>query len=493
MTEFYRFRTIEKLLKKPFEELERQTIFFSTPEELNDPMEGLLDLVWDGDHIVWGNLFKHYAYCLTLTFLEVLIVGQNRLLEPGDIPVEERQDRYPTARMAQLFKDVWQKVQSECELKALAENIAGLEYSGLKHRVRRAELLIYFQLTQMQLLAAIQDVFIDYNLMTEARRILIKSSKDTLLTIKSFFELFKQVPEINASSSKALFSAVESVYRSHLLSHGFALQEVEKKNAIFLLSGYPSAYLEQLPKLLWPDWYAACFVKEYQNSSMWAHYAGGHRGACLIFEASEAEDQAILDVKQITGWSSVNGDNGREHWGFSPMPFHEVDYKSKPDEVDFFRSIGQVSKEALIKLWYTADGGDLSVCSEQVFGASADLTIWRRQYRDNFIRNARFKTKDWEYEKEFRLILNPNLTDSLSCRQRTLSYDFNSLKGIIFGMRMPDNQKLEIFNVLTKKCRENHHADFQFLQAYYSPETGDIRSYEIPVNLTVDTSTEGTE
>ena len=65
MTEFYRFRSMEKLLGPSFQELGRQTIFFSGPEDLNDPMEGFQDLVWSGDHIVWSNLLKNYVHCLS--------------------------------------------------------------------------------------------------------------------------------------------------------------------------------------------------------------------------------------------------------------------------------------------------------------------------------------------------------------------------------------------------------------------------------------------
>ena len=61
MAEFFRFRSIDALLGK-FQELEKQTIYFASPEELNDPMEGLRDIVWDGDKIVWTNFFKHYVF-----------------------------------------------------------------------------------------------------------------------------------------------------------------------------------------------------------------------------------------------------------------------------------------------------------------------------------------------------------------------------------------------------------------------------------------------
>ena len=54
---FYRFRGMDKLLDKPYRELERQTIYFAAPHELNDPMEDFRDIVWRGDKIVWTNFF----------------------------------------------------------------------------------------------------------------------------------------------------------------------------------------------------------------------------------------------------------------------------------------------------------------------------------------------------------------------------------------------------------------------------------------------------
>ena len=69
MTEFFRFRSIEQLLGDKYQELERLTIYFASPEELNDPMEGFRDIVWSGDKIVWTNLFKHYVHCLFLTYV----------------------------------------------------------------------------------------------------------------------------------------------------------------------------------------------------------------------------------------------------------------------------------------------------------------------------------------------------------------------------------------------------------------------------------------
>jgi hypothetical protein len=60
---FYRFRRASAVLDE-FQELERGTIYFAPPEELNDPMEGYKDLFWSGDVVVWRSLFKHYILVL---------------------------------------------------------------------------------------------------------------------------------------------------------------------------------------------------------------------------------------------------------------------------------------------------------------------------------------------------------------------------------------------------------------------------------------------
>jgi hypothetical protein len=42
MTEFFRFRSVEKLLDSQFQELERQSLFFASPEQLNDPWKAIV-------------------------------------------------------------------------------------------------------------------------------------------------------------------------------------------------------------------------------------------------------------------------------------------------------------------------------------------------------------------------------------------------------------------------------------------------------------------
>ena len=86
MTEIYKFRKMEHLLGEEFKELERQSLYFARPRELNDPLESHLDFMWDGDAIIWANLFRHYINCLSRAWWLVHFAGSLVYLRPEDVP-----------------------------------------------------------------------------------------------------------------------------------------------------------------------------------------------------------------------------------------------------------------------------------------------------------------------------------------------------------------------------------------------------------------------
>ena len=90
MAHLYRLRPLKYLLGEEYRELEQQSIYFASLEELNDPMEGFRDIVWQGDQIVWTNLFRHYLYCFYLTYGLIRLVGDSRKIEPQEIPIMGR-------------------------------------------------------------------------------------------------------------------------------------------------------------------------------------------------------------------------------------------------------------------------------------------------------------------------------------------------------------------------------------------------------------------
>ena len=112
-----------------------------------------------------------------------------------------------------------------------------------------------------------------------------------------------------------------------------------------------------------------------------------------------------------------------------------------------------------------------------------DLTAWREACWKRFYPALSVKTLEWEYEQETRLVLHGLLGD-LDEQSRVLTYDFSSLKGIIFGIRTPAGEKLKIIEIISRKCHENGRNDFELFQAYYCHDTGRIQKYGL-VGLTI--------
>ena len=105
MAQLYRLRSMARLFGDS-QELQKQTLYFASAEEFNDPMEGFRDIFWQGDRIVWTNLFRHYPYCLHMTYIHFRILGESTTLDPHSIPVMSEMTHEPTSEAVNVFGDI---------------------------------------------------------------------------------------------------------------------------------------------------------------------------------------------------------------------------------------------------------------------------------------------------------------------------------------------------------------------------------------------------
>lgn len=470
MTKFYRFRSIDALLGK-HRELEEQTIYFASPDELNDPMEGLRDIVWNGDKIIWTNFFKHYIFCLNRCYLPLKITPNPGKLDVGDIPILERWDKIATPIEEILFDDIWDRF---CNLPYIPEIIKAL--SNTRRNIRYREIVFYLKtIHTCGLLVEIQKSYNDHKLIPEGKVFRQESEDSESLAMEQLFNLVKRTENVeNEDAIDALFHSFDgenenikrALQNNASILYTPRLAKLGEIDLTVVMYDFPKVYVEQLDRLLWENWYTACFTGSYQNSSVWATYADGHKGACLIFEAVEEDGSKNLKL----------------NWGKDSrtFPFHEVNYADRPDEIDFFRTIARMRGTHFRELWYTNQDGRTSECASHIRSDRSEAAWWEH-YQNNFLRDITFKTKDWEYEQEYRLILTyPDLLNNVKDIHK-LTYDFDALKGIIFGMRTSTEDKVKVIKIIEKKkkCPENNQADFKFFEAYYSSKDSGIRVREI--------------
>lgn len=94
-----KFRSTKYLI----DELKNNELYFADLEELNDPMESFKNLVWQGDEVLWCNLFNHYLLCLDFIHAWYCF-GNGEKLTLNDIPIFATVDDLPDELNKEMFK-----------------------------------------------------------------------------------------------------------------------------------------------------------------------------------------------------------------------------------------------------------------------------------------------------------------------------------------------------------------------------------------------------
>ena len=427
---FYRFRSTARILKD--KELENQEIYFASTEELNDPMEGFKDLVFNGDKIVWKNFFKHYLMCIERISSLYIISGEEHYnITLNDIPIYNGFDNFPTP----MYKNLFEKISKEFF------DICGEFIEKISTRttpIRRSELSMYLDTIHFIAIKIVERNYEEEKFIPKEEETL-KNDFDIIPNmiklIDSVEEWLKEDDGINKAN--VLISIQKQINEELNL-----IRDVNNKlfltapNRNFILLDFVNNYLNSIEKLTYPKSYISCFSGEEAsfNSSLWGHYGDGHKGVCLIFKSNEDETLTFTNTKIGYGSNGVI-------LGTTNQTFYKVDYTDTFVEIDFFRSLGRLTIPTL-EGWYHDENNSFSNIINEVLG---NQDMWRTKYWDTYQKNGLIKTKDWQYEDEYRLILNAGMDREIDETYRLLKYDFNNLKGLIFGIKTTREEKLKIF------------------------------------------------
>ncbi len=467
----YRFRSIDNLLGK-HKELESQEIYFASPDQLNDPMEGFRDMYWDGDAIVWRNFLLHYINSLYQTISLSIFLGESEKLTEADIPVY---DRSKTNNEVLIIEEIVSGVFSH---KCISQLPIKLE--GRNSKIRRSELLIYLKMVHGFTLHHCFSVFKKYELIPETSKLdanpFVKDSEKFLQLVDVANQMELENPSIE-DVAESFFSVLSQTGEDYNFINKYNLPKgFSQWNFQFIVLDFTTNYISRIEVLMYPDWYSASFMSECTNSSVWGHYGDSHKGVCLKFKSKELKGNSVLNLLRINGVSS-DSNGTRTMKSKDPLRLHKISYQNNLVEIDFFRSIGRMPVLFLKKIWYSNESGDLSVCADHLRDDHIDK--WRDSYISRFYETASIKLSDWDYEKEYRLIVYDLLSQYKEPSSRKFKYDFCDLEGLIFGLKTTQKDKLEIVRIIEEKCKSHGRKSFDFYQAYYSSSTGKIEKRKL--------------
>ncbi|MBS0234832.1 MAG: DUF2971 domain-containing protein [Proteobacteria bacterium] len=462
----YRFRSLERILSG---ELERQEIYFAKPEQLNDPAEGFRDVVWKGDTVLWENLFRHYTICLERAFLLFILSRPEEPVTWQHLPILNQQERDATEARLKMIDEIIATVLDTKPIRAMIEALALREVP-----TRRTELAAHLQSIHFFVISVVHKAYQKRGLAKANNE--AASEPDWLDTVRKEEESMVELARLERDGAKPE-TLIETLFESqahvrselNLITLINDTNRAQNANRNFIFLTFCDEYVEQLETLLYPAWYATCFMTNHRNSSIWGSYGVNHTGICLKFKTEIINDKPTLRINRVRGWDSARG--ATRGWGSeSLLP---ITYQPQLKPVDFFQSLGRLPIPVIRNSWYTDRKGNKSRADARIFESEAD---WRDGYWDAFFSDITRKLDDWKFEQEHRLIVYSHILNLDDPKLRVGHYDFQQLEGLIFGINTPLDKQIEIVLIVQKLCEAHKRNDFTFYQAYYSWRSGTIEA-----------------
>lgn len=460
----YRYRSIERASQ----EITDGIFHFSSKKELNDPLEGYVQLFWQSDRAAWEGLFRNYI-CSLMRCLELYLLAADRITLCDNLVLEDihQFDSMPIRQLYRELGDVFLETES---CRALVDLYGGMEIS-----CDSTELEFILRLLHEIAFSMCLQACVDHGFMPEkdAQPFLNQPRHTSKQTILQHARWRSTVGKDSDKEQQALIRTAlytfQDIFESSIIRHSINTESeasgetTEQRRAFLTIKvDFPTLYVSQLKELVYPQGYVVCFSKSGNNSVMWGNYADKHRGVCLIYETDSVDGREIFPFL-----TSRNAE------------IQAVEYGGKVISRNFFETFGRLTLPQ-IRTWLTGTTG----CSKSMDAfAQENVEAWRNRYWKDYGERFYKKLGSWEYEAEYRMLLGDMLDQYEDPQQRNLKYDPSTLKGVIFGMRTSEIDKLTIIKDL-KKTR-NTLKGFEFYQAQFdeSSQTIEIRNKAFLENI----------
>ncbi len=468
---FYRYRSVENLIGK-FDELGKQQIYFADANELNDPMEGFKNVFWTGDTVLWKNLLRHYMLCLSQTVAITQVMGPAFETSTIESILQWSASSLPTDNLKQRHSRICKSFFAQ---KGIVECISRI--AAVRPKVHRDELAYYLSSLHGIALHHVLSHFVQDGLIATAGSLPF-SQELASRTTKHILDVLRAIEKSDGHEESVVPALFESGSR-FLQQHGLLLTShtplPHQRGWRFVCLEFTEFYCKNISEVLFPSFYAACFVSDPSHAAMWGHYGNGHKGVCLKFRAIRTADgKPALRLNGIVG-SRGDANGVTPIKGEQTIPFRQVVYTESFPEIDFFKSLGRLTPAALKDDWYLDDGHASAIALDDFLHDRN----WMSNYWKTLHSIATTKFNDWRYEGEHRLMIHPVISKSMDKSERLLDYDFSELAGIIFGINTAMEDKLSIMKRIQDKCAETGRDQFEFLQASYSGSKKRIDAYPI--------------
>ncbi len=461
----YRYRSVDSLLG--YNELENLNIYLAKPNELNDPIEDFINIVWKGDEIAFQSLFKHYLYALYHLYSLATLNNPDEKLDAENLPIFMSYESLSFPEMETIFKDIFESFFDDATISQfpilLQEKELSVNAEELSCILKTIHLFAYLVIhVQIKKHVFKNDLLADSNFLQ------YYNFAKSIISNEGFIEFLKYP---NTPQKLRDYNEVINKFNTLIAKIMIKDNTTKSEDLELLIFKFPELYLKQIKRLLYPGHYIACFASTGDNELMWGHYAAGHNGVCLKFKTYNSNNNKMIDLYPIKS-RSYGSEGLNIKRDFIPFTLYPVKYSDNCKEIDFFKSLGCLPMPVIKDFWLS--NYDKTRISN-LFDFYKNEDIWRANYHKEALEQICEKTKNWDYEAEHRIILRemfPGDFDNKS--DRILKFKFSDLDSITFGMNTSDDNRKKIINIIKIHCKNDEREKFDFYETYYSYSTNKI-------------------
>lgn len=448
MGRVYRLRSIDMLLgndEKGIEsELDGEYFYFADKDQLNDPIEGYMDLYWKGDEIAWIGLFKNYVWQLYFAIMLIPVYRKNdrELFDRMKKLFLTRSERFRKEKLGEERREIEELFAHKPRVIELAKELGD---SGAKINSEALNCILF--MIHANALMCVWE-YLDGTEYAEyfpwidgilKRRTKPESESIPIKRLLDNSDTFKLTADF--------FSWLERQY-SFLFAEKTSGEAYVSKIIEFIRIGFSKNYVEQIQNFAVSEGYNASFTKSIDDVALWGYYTDGHRGAALIFDYEE-DEMVELYPKFV------------ENPGEIPYTrFKKVHY-GDAEKTNFFYTLGHLFGDER-EHWLVNDGKKSRILEDML--RDENYGAWyNRKLTDRFL----VKNKDWSIENEYRIVIDDEWSYHGDLEKRKYRYDFKRLRGIVFGLRMSYEDRLSALDIVKRKIILHKPKEFEIYEAVY--------------------------
>ncbi len=302
---YFRFRSLDALLGE-YKELEKQEIFFSPLEKLNDPMEGRWEAFFEGDEKKWFDFLENYIESFYYNTINILTFGR------GKISKSNLEMDFEHLKVMSNNNDILLKLKQEIfSIPELQNVVEVMSKRKLAQEEVRVLLITFHVLLHNNFIKKLSDIDAIKDLRLSANP-LEKKQIDIVLTT------------LNKIANKELEITSEVIERSNiefLLNQDVDFNDRTLKKRLDINFSFPTYYFEGKIEKILGKIGVSCFMKKNDNSAIWGNYGDEHKGICLKFRRNKED---TIKMKNIKSGEEVE------------FKFEKVNYRHKDIEFNFF-------------------------------------------------------------------------------------------------------------------------------------------------------------